>query len=152
MSKSKWIIGLLVLGLVSIVFAACASPTQPQVSNHWVWVEKQCDEFQNNKHISDSIEVNAGDTLVVVLCSNPSTGFQWSEDAQISDATVLKQEVHEFTSPESNPPPPPGTPGLESWRFQTLKQGTSTIYLEYSRPWEGGEKGEWTFTLDVIVK
>jgi hypothetical protein len=28
-----------------------------------------------------------------------------------------------------------------------------TIYtMEYSRPWEGGEKGEWTFTLTVIVK
>jgi len=36
--------------------------------------------------------------------------------------------------------------------FQTLEPGSSTIYLEYSRPWEGGEKGEWTFTLDVVVK
>ena len=153
MVKSKWFTGLLILGLVNIVFSSCASPTQPEVSNRWVWVEKQCNEFQNNnRHISDTIEINTGDTLVVVLCSNPTTGFQWIEDAQISDATALKQEVHEFSGPESNPPPPPGTPGLESWRFQALKQGKSTIYLEYSRPWEGGEKGEWTFTLDVTVK
>ncbi|MFC1872695.1 protease inhibitor I42 family protein [Chloroflexota bacterium] len=152
MIKSKLLIGIVLLSLVSIGFSACASSTQPEVSNHWVWVEKQCEEFQNNKHISDSIEINAGDTLVVVLCSNPTTGFQWSEDAQISDTTVLKQEVHEFTGPSSDPPPPPGTPGLESWRFQTLKPGTSTIFIEYSRPWEGGEKGEWTFTLDVTVK
>ena len=102
--------------------------------------------------INDTIEIKAGDTLVVVLCSNPTTGFQWSEDAQIRDATVLKQEVHEFSGPESNPPPPPGTPGLESWRFQTLKPGTSNIDVEYSRPWEGGEKGECKFTLRVTVK
>ena len=66
--------------------------------------------------------------------------------------TVLKQENHEFVGPESEPPPPPGTPGQEIWTFEALKQGSSIIYLEYSRPWEGGEKGEWTLTVDVIVK
>ena len=152
MKMYKWLIVIALASLVSIVLSACASSSQPQANNQWVWVEKQCDEFQKNSHISDAIEINAGDTLVIVLCSNPTTGFTWPEDAQISDATVLKQGVHEFSGPESNPPPPPGTPGLESWRFQTIKSGTSTIYVEYSRPWEGGEKAEWTFTLDVTVK
>jgi inhibitor of cysteine peptidase len=153
MPKFKWFIGLLVLGLVGTGFTACAAPaTQPEVNNHWVYVEKLCDEFQSSNNISDTIEINNGDTLVVVLCSNPTTGFQWSEDAQISNATVLKQEVHEFSGPESDPPSPVGTPGVESWRFQTLQPGTSTVYVEYSRPWEGGEKGVWTFTLDVTVK
>jgi len=137
--------------ILSVLLIACASPAQPQQGN-WVWVEKYCDDFQNNQHISDTIEINTGDVLVVVLCSNPTTGFQWSEDAQLSDTSILKQEVHEFSGPESEPPPPPGTPGLESWRFQTLKPGTGTVYVEYSRPWEGGEKGEWTYTLDVVVK
>ena len=152
MTKSKLLVVIALLLLISTMSVACASPTQPEVSNRWVWVEKLCDEFQNNKNISDTIEINAGDTLVVVLCSNPTTGFKWSEDAQISDATILKQEVHEFSGPESEPPPPPGTPGLESWRFQVLKPGTSTIYVEYSRPWAGGEKGEWTYNLTVTVK
>ncbi len=138
--------------LISTLLVACAAPAQPQVSPNWVWVEKYCDEFYNNNHISGTMELNAGEVLVVVLCSNPTTGFRWSEEAQINDTSVLKQEVHEFVGPESEPPPPPGTPGLESWRFQTLKPGSSTIYVEYSRPWEGGEKGEWTFTLDVVVK
>jgi len=80
------------------------------------------------------------------------TGFRWSEDAQISDSSVLQQEIHEFHGPESELPPPPGTPGLESWRFKTLNPGTSIIYVEYGRPWEGGEKGEWTYTLEVVVK
>ncbi|MFC1951983.1 protease inhibitor I42 family protein, partial [Chloroflexota bacterium] len=141
MTTSKLLIGMALLLLIGIMSVACTSPAQPEVSNRWVWVEKLCDEFQNNKNISNTIEINAGDTLVVVLCSNPTTGFKWSKDAQISDTTLLKQEVHEFSGPESEPPPPPGTPGLESWRFQTLKPGTSTIYVEYSRPWSDGEKG-----------
>ena len=134
---------------ISTFLIACAAPAQPAKQ---IWVEVYCDEFYNNNHISKTIEVNAGDRLTVVLCSNPTTGFQWSEEAEISDSTVLKQEVHEFVGPESEPPPPPGTPGLEAWTFQTLKKGTSTVSMEYSRLWEGGEKGEWTFTLDVVVK
>ena len=86
------------------------------------------------------------------LCSNPNTGFQWSEEAQISDSVILKQEDHKFIGPESKPLPPPGTPGQEIWNFKALKQGSSEVYLEYKRPWEGGEKGEWTCTINVTVK
>ena len=147
--KSKLImVGLMVI--VALSLFACAAPAQP--AGLWVWAETYCDEFYDNQHISKTIEVNIGDTLVVVLCSNPTTGFQWTEEAQISDTGVIEQVNHEFVGPESEPPPPPGTPGLETWRFQTLKQGASTISLEYSRPWEGGEKAEWTYNLTVVVK
>jgi inhibitor of cysteine peptidase len=146
--KSKLIMmGLMVVLALSLV--ACGAPAQP--AGLWVWAETYCDEFYNNKHISETIEVNTGDTLVVVLCSNPTTGFRWVEEAQISDTGVLKQVSHEFIGPESEPPPPPGTPGQEAWTFEVLKEGTSTVSMEYSRPWEGGEKGEWTYTLTVIV-
>jgi len=39
-----------------------------------------------------------------------------------------------------------------SMEIQALKKGASTIYVEYGRPWKGGEKGEWTFRLPVVVK
>jgi len=146
--KSK----LMLIGAViaiSTFLIACTAPAQPAQQ---IWVEVYCDEFYNNHHISKAIEVNSGERLTVVLCSNPTTGFQWSEEAEISDSAVLKQEVHEFVGPESEPPPPPGTPGVEAWTFQTLKKGTSTVSMEYSRPWEGGEKGEWTFILTVTAK
>jgi len=149
MSKSKWFIGILSLSLMSILFVAC---TAANVQTSKAWVEITCDEFYTNHHVNQSLEVLAGENFEVKLCSNPSTGFQWSEDSKISDTVVLKQENHEFVGPESKPPPPPGTPGQEIWTFKALKQGSSTIYLEYSRPWEGGEKGEWTLTVDVIVK
>ncbi|MFC1992872.1 protease inhibitor I42 family protein [Chloroflexota bacterium] len=149
MSKSKWLIGILSLSLISILFVACTA-ADDQTSK--AWVEITCDEFSTNHHFNQALEVRAGEKFEVKLCSNPSTGFQWSEDSQISDTAVLEQENHEFVGPESEPPPPPGTPGQEILTFEALKQGSSTIYLEYSRPWEGGEKGEWTLTVDVIVK
>jgi len=131
-----------------LVLAACAVPGQKS------WVEVTCAEFYDNHHINTMppLEVQVGETFTVNLCSNPSTGFEWSEKAQISDPAVLKLEDHEFIGPESEPPPPPGTPGQEVWTFKTLSQGSSTIYLEYGRPWEGGEKGEWACTVNVVVK
>jgi len=131
---------------VSMFLVACAAPGQR------AWVEVSCDEFNNNHHIEQMLQVQPGESFEVKLCSNPTTGFRWTEEAQISDSAVLKQEGHEFIGPESDHPPPPGTPGQEVWTFKALKEGSSTIFFEYSRPWEGGEKGEWTCTVNVVVK
>jgi len=115
-------------------------------------VEVSCDDFYQQNHISKEVEVGVGGTLTVTLCSNPSTGFIWSETAQISDQSVLQQTDHRLVMPGAEPPPPPGTAGQEVWTFSALNKGTSTVSMEYSRPWEGGEKGEWTFVLTVTVK
>ena len=146
-------VGLMVV--VGLSLLACSpEATEEPVSGapDKVAVAVTCDDFMNQKHISNQFEIAAGGSLTVTLCSNPTTGFQWVEEAQISDTGVLKQIQHEFISPESEPPPPPGTPGQQVWTFEALKEGTSTISMEYSRPWEGGEKGEWTYTLMVTVK
>lgn len=132
--------------ICSLSFVACGE-TPKQAS-----VEISCDDFMASKHISKKLDVAVNDSFEITLCSNPTTGFKWVETAQISDTTVLQQIEHEFIGPESEPPPPPGTPGQEIWTFKALKKGTTTVSMEYSRPWEGGEKGEWTFNLTVSVK
>ena len=129
---------------LSLLFPACASQDS---------IEINCDEFNDNPHLTDSIEVEIGDEFMVSLCSNPSTGFQWMEAADISDTEVLEQSNHEYINPsEKSAPPPPGTPGSQAWTFKTLKEGTSALAFEYSRDWEGGEKATWTFVLTVVVK
>jgi len=119
-------------------------------------IEVSCNDFMETPNISRELEVAVGEVFTVTLCSNPTTGFQWSESVQISDPTVLEQVDHKFVAPEAkgkgNKPPAPGTPSQEIWTFKALKEGESTISMEYSRPWEGGEKGEWTFVLTVTVK
>ena len=135
-----------VVTIVSLSLSACA-PASKQVS-------VDCDDFMEHQDIAKEMEVAVGDTFTVTLCSNPTTGFEWMESAQISDQTILQQTAHEFVPPEAeeDAPPAPGTPGQEVWTFEALTKGTSTISMEYSRPWEGGEKGEWTFELTVTVK
>ncbi len=142
--KSKLI---LVCAMVAIsLFLFACLPASKQAS-----IDFSCDDFMKDQHISGETEVAVDGSLTVTLCSNPTTGFLW-ESAQITDQTVLEQVDYKFVSPESEPPPPPGTPGQEVWTFKALKEGETTISMEYSRPWEGGEKGEWTFTLTVVVE
>jgi len=142
--KSKLIMaGLMVILAVSLV--AC-SPASEKIS-----VDISCDDFTASKHVINEFELPVGGEIVVTLCSNPTTGFEW-EPAVISDEAVLKQVSHEYIGPESDPPPPLGTPGQEVWTFETLKAGTTEVSMQYSRPWEGGEKGEWTYNFTVTVK
>lgn len=142
--KSKLI---LVSGITVILLLLIAcSPVSKEVS-----VDITCDDFMSEKHISKEVEVAVDGSLTITLCSNPTTGFEW-ETAEISDQTVLEQVDYKFIGPESEPPPPPGTPGQGVWTFDALKKGTSIVSIDYSQPWEGGEKGEWAFTLTVVVK
>jgi inhibitor of cysteine peptidase len=126
---------------LSLWLASCSTGTS---------IEVPCDDFMQQKHISKEVSAAVGDSFTVTLCSNATTGFKWSESAQISDQTVLQQTGHEFVSPEAEDIV--GAPGKEVWTFKALKKGTSTLSVEYGRPWEGGEKGEWTFNLTMVVK
>jgi inhibitor of cysteine peptidase len=142
-SKMKLrMIPIFVMLILSLWLAACTPSAGTSVNI-------SCADFDNQPHISKQLTVAAGNTFMVALCSNATTGFQWSESAQISDQTVVQQTGHEFVSPEKTGVV--GAPGNEVWTFKALKKGTSTITMEYGRPWEGGEKGVWTFNLTVTV-
>ena len=141
--KSKLImVGLMVIVALSLL--ACAAPANE------VSLEIPCDDFMKDKNLTWNVSgVSVGDSIKTTLCSNPTTGFKW-ELAGISDQTVLKQDGEaEFMPPAEAIP---GAGGKEIWTFKALKQGTSQISLEYSRPWEGGEKAEWTFDINVTVE
>lgn len=112
-------------------------------------MELSCKDFQAKPNYSGTVKLRVGGRLTVILCSNHTTGYLWSELAQISDQTILKQIDHKWLPPTSGLV---GAAGKEVWTFKTLKEGTSTIYLEYSQPWEGGDKAAWTFHLTVVVK
>ncbi|MBA7525851.1 hypothetical protein ES705_18009 [subsurface metagenome] len=108
-----------------------------------------CVYFIEHPYVSKEVELAADDSFTVILGSNRTTGFQWSESAQIDDQSVLEQLAHRFVPPEEDTP---GAAGKEVWTFRALKEGSTEVSMEYSRPWEGGKEVEWTFRLIVIVK
>ena len=134
---------LLALFAMALSLLACSSALK-QTS-----VTVAIDEFLKQNNISREIQVATNDTFTVTLGSNPTTGFNWVESAKISDQAVLQQLEHKYVPPQGSLP---GASGQEVWTFRALKAGKTTVSMDYSRPWEGGEKNVWTFTLTVSVK
>ena len=138
-----------ILVVVLLALIACSSGLAQVV------VEVTYDEFLEvkdtiSRHVSKNIEVSAGSSFKVALWSNQTTGFRWSESATIGDRSVIQQLDHEFPPPEEGGVV--GADGIEVWTFKALKIGTSDISMEYSQPWEGGEKDAYGFFLTVVVK
>lgn len=133
-----------IMAVALLALAACSPGASREAS-----VELSCDDFMESTSIEEQVEVAADGTITVTLCSNATTGFEWTESASISDRVVVGQTSHEFTPPSGNVP---GAAGEETWTFKALQKGTAEVSMEYSQPWDGGLKGEWTFTLEVTVK
>jgi inhibitor of cysteine peptidase len=131
------------MAALSLLLFGCSGTPKEAV------VEVSCDDFSGNQHITREVQVPVNGTIELSLCSNPTTGFEW-EAAKISNKRVLKEADHKFIEPESEGVV--GAAGKDVWTFQALERGTATVTVAYSRPWEGGEKGEWTFELNVTVK
>ena len=137
--------------MVTVLLAAGAcSPALGASAAREANIEVTIDEFMNTQHVARQVEVSEGGVLTVDLGSNPTTGFGWTETAQIGNPTVLQQSESNFLPPENEGLV--GASGTQVWTFSALKKGTSTISMDYGRPWAGGEKGVWTFELTVTVK
>ena len=133
--KSKLVL-VCIMAVISLGLFACSESAPP--------ASAECAYAWNQE-----TEVAVGGTLTVTLESNPTTGFEWAL-VRITDETVLEEEGHEFVAPEAEAPP--GTGGEEVWTFTALKEGKSTISMEYRRPWEEGVEPDKVFVLTVVVK
>jgi len=94
------------------------------------------------------IEIAAGGSFTITLDSNATTGYSW-ELKGISDTAVLEKADNKYEAPASGLM---GAGGKEVWTFEAMKAGTSTLTMEYSQPWAGGQKSANTFSLTVVVK
>ncbi len=133
--------------LIFTIFTAVLLLSSCIVTSHDFKVEISCDKFGENSHYITEFEVEVGDKIRVGLCSNPTTGFQWDYETTIEN--VLKEEDHDFEEPKRDVP---GAAGIEVWAFEAVEKGTTEVQMEYSQPWEGGLKAEWTYTMNVTVE
>ena len=81
------------------------------------------------------IELKQGQTLILSLPSNPTTGFRWQLfDAAPSVLNALGPEVYRVPEEAGIV----GSAGLSTWRFQATLPGQGRLLLQYQRPWEQG--------------
>ena len=141
-------IGLVVTALAvlgALLCTGCAQERPGEVA----W-ELPIDNFYQQPHPdADEVHVPVGDTFKLILGSNATTGFRWSEEASIDDTSLLNQVSHEYVAPGTDLP---GAAGKEIWEFEALKEGEATVYLEYRQPWSSHSEPEWSYTVTVNIK
>ena len=93
------------------------------------------------------VALEVGQTLVLSLDSNPTTGYQW-EIAELDEA-ILRETGHEY---KADQPVVTGSGGKDVWRFQARTSGSTTLSLEYRRPWEEGVEPIHIFSAEVVVR
>lgn len=91
-----------------------------------------------------SVELKEGQTLVVSLESNPSTGYRWEVDEV--DETILQQTGKTEFKSESHLI---GAPAQQIMRFEAVAAGRTSLRLVYRRPWEKTIEPVKVFSLQV---
>lgn len=95
--------------------------------------ESSVDKTLTNSDNNSNTTLKVGDTLTVVLNSNPSTGYSWKVSAV--DEKVL-QPVGEPQFSLGSKTPVPGAGGTQTFTFNAAGKGKTTLTLIYVRPWE----------------
>jgi inhibitor of cysteine peptidase len=81
---------------------------------------------------SSPVDVSVDDTFVIELEANPSTGYTWELSGPLDEAIVVSLgSDHEAGDGDAV-----GAPGTQELSFRAVGEGTTTIALQYVRPWE----------------
>ena len=132
--KVVWIVISL---LVLLLSAGCAGSNPSEV---------QAGAGEDNQQI----QLKAGQTLVVRLESNITTGYSW-EIAKL-DGVLRSSGEPEYQAPEASSAQRVGAGGSQVFRFQASGAGSADLQLAYRRPWEKDTPPARTYHLTVIVK
>jgi inhibitor of cysteine peptidase len=100
----------------------------------------------NENDAGRTITVSPGDTFVIVLTGNPTTGFDWELGA--GDAAIIKQAGPSEFKPDSDAL---GAGGKVTMNFVALAPGKTVLRLDYRRSWETGVPAVRTFEITVAV-
>jgi inhibitor of cysteine peptidase len=135
MPNNKFSLIALLTLLVALTLAAGCRPQQQEVKAS---IDDAGREMQLKK----------GQTLVVTLEGNPTTGYSW-EVAEPLDEQVLRQAGEAEFKQESEAL---GAGGVQILRFEAVNAGQITLKLVYHRPWEEGVEPLETYSLQVVVR
>lgn len=103
----------------------------------------------NASHDGQSVELSAGQELILTLEANATTGYSWAVD-QI-DASILAQQGEPGYAVNNPDPQVIGGGGRAIFRFQAVAPGQSELRLIYHRSWEQGTAPARTFTATIVV-
>lgn len=93
-----------------------------------------------------TVEIHTGDTLVVRLDENPTTGYAWALEAHEEVVVTLHSTVYVPSSPSAV-----GGGGQRIFTFKGEQEGRVTLRFALRRTWagEGAVLDDFAVTLEV---
>ncbi len=95
-----------------------------------------------------AITLSHGDTLVLSLTSNPSTGYTWRA-VRDDPAHLRPLGAPRYERPSGSLL---GGAGRQVFRFKAENPGTAALTLEYARPWEKNVPAAKTYRLRLNIE
>jgi inhibitor of cysteine peptidase len=95
-----------------------------------------------------TIESKVGDRFTIPLEANHTTGYSWRL-AQQPDPAILKQLGEKYDEENSGSV---GAGGIETWTFQAMAKGATTLVFEYARPFEKNVPPAKTSKFKITIK
>ncbi len=92
------------------------------------------------------IELSVGQDFEIRLQENPTAGFRWKSVRLGEPICTLLGQTYEPGGKR------PGQPGMHSWRFRIVGEGTALLELAYARSWEATPTAAQTFSLRAVGK
>lgn len=89
----------------------------------------------------------------MTVISAPSVPCSW-ESPQVEDPTLLREMDHSTEWPAEGEEAVPGAPGTETWVFEALNAGETTVSLDcVCLDEQGADEGlRGTFVVTVVVR
>jgi len=94
------------------------------------------------------VVVQNGSRFTIELASNATTGYSWDFGIPV-DTNYLKIVKTYYNDPKSDIV---GAGGIQGWVFEAVQPGSTSITLEYKRPWEVIELPVQTAVFNIEIQ
>ena len=122
----------IILIAVIFIFAGCNTPQEIL--------------YLVNDNNGQEVEVSLKEEIEISLDANPTTGYTWSISEIDTNFTKQISEVQYKANSNLI-----GSPGKQTFRFQTIASGKTALKLIYHRPWEKEVIPSDTFFIKINV-
>ncbi len=115
--------------------------------NHGTWEGNMAEVLLTTNDDGRTIETAVGDSLLIELPENPTTGYRWTQEAGSPPAVHLCGSSFDRDTSGAF-----GAPGIRSFRYEILDRGEGPMRFRCWQEWEDEASITETFSVVVVVR
>lgn len=114
---------------------------------HEDWEENMAEVLLTKSDNGRTIDAAVGDSLLVKLPENPTTGFRWTQEPGSVPAVRLRHRSFDRDTSGAV-----GALGTRTFQYEIVRSGEGLLQLRYWQEWEGENSIAETFFVTVVAR